>query len=65
MPNALERLKGIKQGDFSTRDVLPKRFMMGESGEAFSLSKEVYYRLRGWSGEGRPTVNKLAELDLV
>lgn len=55
----------IKQGDFSTRDVLPKRFMMGDRGQAFSLSKEEYYRLRGWSGEGRPTLDKLAELDLV
>lgn len=61
----LERLMNIKQGVFSTRDVLPKRFMMGAQGEAFAVSKVEYNHLRGWNNEGYPTLNKLAELKLI
>ena len=69
----LERLFNLKAGLTSRDDTLPKRMLkepMPEGpakGMVVHLSEMLpeYYRLRGWSPEGKPTESKLRELGLV
>jgi aldehyde:ferredoxin oxidoreductase len=68
----LERMWNLKAGYTKKDDTLPPRLMKepipdGPSkGEVNELERMLpeYYQLRGWDAEGRPTKEKLAELDL-
>jgi aldehyde:ferredoxin oxidoreductase len=68
----LERQFNIEEGLTSEDDTLPKRLLTeplpsgpakGSTIELKSMLKE-YYSLRGWDAEGRPTKEKLAQLQL-
>ncbi|MHC1703341.1 MAG: aldehyde ferredoxin oxidoreductase family protein [Tenuifilaceae bacterium] len=69
----LERLYNIREGLTRKDDSLPPRlttesFSSGHSkGIVVDLDPllDSYYKLRGWTKEGVPTVEKLKELDLV
>lgn len=68
----LERLWNFKSGFTSVDDTLPARLLkdpipFGPSkGEICDISRMLpeYYKLRGWSQDGRPTEKKLEELGL-
>ncbi|GIW81835.1 MAG: aldehyde ferredoxin oxidoreductase [Gemmatales bacterium] len=69
----LERLWNLKAGLSAKDDTLPKRLLQEPhtsgpaKGVVVQLDKmlPVYYRVRGWDEEGRPTKEKLAELGLA
>lgn len=69
----LKRMINIRYGITARDDVLPKRFLTEPrpSGHAKGALPDLdkmlpeYYRLRGWTEEGVPTEEKLAELGLL
>lgn len=64
----LGRLFNIREGVSRKDDTLPKRFyenQVGEAEGAFDAMVDQYYRARGWDKEGRPTLRKLVDLDLM
>ncbi|MEE8381721.1 MAG: aldehyde ferredoxin oxidoreductase family protein [Thermodesulfobacteriota bacterium] len=68
----LERLFNLKAGFTKKDDTLPPRLLNEPipsgpaKGEVCDLHQMLpeYYKLRGWDEEGKPTKEKLAELDL-
>ena len=68
----LKRVFSLRCGVTGREDTLPRRLLQeplaegGSKGEVVELGKMLpeYYRLRGWSEEGIPTVEKLKELNL-
>ncbi|MDJ0780349.1 MAG: aldehyde ferredoxin oxidoreductase family protein [Desulfosarcinaceae bacterium] len=68
------RLFNLREGFTKADDVLPKRFNTSpESGPLKGVtydpskhedSREVYYQMLGWDGEGVPTRGRLVELNL-
>ena len=68
----LERLFNIKAGLTGKDDTLPQRFLKEpipsgpSAGEINELDKMLpeYYKVRGWDPEGKPTADKLKELNL-
>ena len=64
----LGRLFNIREGVSRKDDVLPERFhknQVGQSEGAFDGMVDQYYRARAWDREGRPTLRKLVDLNLV
>ena len=69
----LERQFNLKVGFSKADDTLPKRLLKDalkfgpQKGHVSRLPEMLpkYYEARGWDQEGRPTKEKLAELDLV
>ena len=72
----LTRMFNIREGFTRKDDVLPKRFMeeplpsgpaKGHRVTSNDLTNllDNYYKLRGWNSDGKPTKEKLAELELV
>lgn len=72
----LERLFNLREGFSQMDDYLPERFyrpLLGEGPlKGMALSKrsadetrQAYYRLMGWSEDGIPTTDRLAELNLL
>ena len=69
----LERLWNNRSGFTAADDAIPERLTTvpmptGPSKGAVSHVKEMmphYYEVRGWDAEGRPTPEKLAELELA
>jgi aldehyde:ferredoxin oxidoreductase len=72
----LERAQNACRGFASRDDVLPERFFTepGTSGdgidvpplarEAFLIARDKYYRLRGLDADGRPTLERAAQLEV-
>lgn len=68
----LERSYNTQAGFTSKDDTLPERFLKEELQEGPSRNKVVqlgkmlaeYYECRGWDDNGKPTKNKLSELNL-
>lgn len=68
---ALERLYNLREGLTAADDALPKRLTRelqdpSDPRTAVPLEKmlPIYYRVRGWDAEGRPTVKKLRRLGI-
>jgi len=67
----LGRLFNIREGVSCKDDILPERFHQNQMGEAleekeaFDAMVDQYYRARGWDKEGRPTMRKIIDLDLI
>jgi len=68
-----ERLFNLKAGFSKKDDTLPRRLLKEPlpsgpgKGQTVELDRMLpeYYRLRGWTKDGRPTKKKLRELELV
>ena len=71
----IQRMYNVMAGFTGRQDTLPDRFfreLLKEgppkdkpmTAEAFSAALQEYYALRGWDEEGRPTIQKLEELDV-
>ncbi len=71
----LQRMFNIMAGFDRTEDKLPERFHkelfkagppkdIAYTKEAFDKAMDEYYAYRGWDDKGRPTVEKLEELDI-
>ena len=68
----LERLYNLRAGFSREDDTLPPRFLNeplsegGSAGHVVHLDEMLaeYYRFRGWTQEGTPTLKKLAALGL-
>jgi len=71
--NNLTRLFNLREGITSSDDTLPPRLIKDELKEGPAKGQIVplkdmlkeYYFIRGWDQEGRPTENKLKELELI
>ena len=68
---ALERLYNLREGLTAADDALPKRLTRelqdpSDPRTAVPLEKmlPIYYRVRGWDAEGRPTAKKLRRLGI-
>jgi len=69
----LQRQMNIEDGIDIKDDKLPQKmfepgqegFRKGQVPEPFKKSLLKYYDLRGWSQDGRPTVKKLEELEII
>ncbi|MBI4301588.1 MAG: aldehyde ferredoxin oxidoreductase family protein [Chloroflexi bacterium] len=71
----LARTFNVRDGKTADDDILPKRFSgptprgalknTAIDPEAFAKAKRLYYRQMGWTEEGVPTQEKLAELGLA
>jgi len=69
----LERLWNLRAGIDASQDRLPKRMLEQAipagpaAGEVSRLAEMLpeYYRLRGWTADGRPSPEKLAELGIA
>ena len=69
----LSRLYNIREGLGRKDDVLPRRFHSDATSEGssksepqrFSAMVEQHYRARGWDKDGRPTMRKMVDLDLM
>ena len=68
----LKRLYNSSRGASRKDDCLPKRILQEPKGGGagqnlppdFEASLDDYYRLRGWTSDGIPTIAKMEELDL-
>ncbi len=71
----LQRMYNIMAGFDRKEDTLPQRFFkellqegppkdIPMTEEAFTNAMNEYYEFRGWDGQGRPTVEKLRELEV-
>jgi aldehyde:ferredoxin oxidoreductase len=61
----MERLMNTRLGVTSKQDTLPERILRGmENLDKHLESKEVYYRMRQWTGEGAPEESVLQALGL-
>jgi len=69
----LERLYNLREG--VGEDILPERFFVEDITDGFEGGKKIskqrflnaralYYQMRGWNKEGKPTAKKLRELGL-
>jgi aldehyde:ferredoxin oxidoreductase len=65
----LSRLFNVREGVSRRDDILPARFFQNQIGKAekidFDAMVDQYYRARGWDKEGRPTMRKLVDLNLM
>ena len=68
---ALERLYNLREGLTAADDALPKRLTRelqdpSDPRTAVPIEKmlPIYYRVRGWDAEGRPTAKKLRRLGI-
>lgn len=61
----LERMLNVRRGVRAEGDTLPNRILEGMvSREKYSQGMTIYYELRGWDPQGRPSDAKLRELGL-
>ena len=61
----LERAMNVRRGVDASQDVLPRRLLDGlVSPEKYRDGMRIYYELRGWDANGRPTAAKLTSLGL-
>jgi aldehyde:ferredoxin oxidoreductase len=71
----LQRMYNVMAGFTRKEDTLPERFFkellkdgppkdIPMTHEAFSMAIEEYYTIRGWDKLGRPTIEKLEELEI-
>jgi aldehyde:ferredoxin oxidoreductase len=65
----LGRLFNVREGVSRRDDILPARFFHNQIGKGekmdFDAMVDQYYRARGWDKEGRPTMRKLVDLNLM
>jgi aldehyde:ferredoxin oxidoreductase len=71
----LQRMFNVMAGFDRTHDILPERFFAETLKEGppkdkvmprqeFEKALDEYYALRGWDAQGRPTLEKLASLEI-
>ena len=61
----LERLLNVKRGVGAADDVLPRRILEGMvEPEKYRDGMEIYYQIRDWDAEGRPSSDKISALGL-
>jgi aldehyde:ferredoxin oxidoreductase len=61
----LERSLNIRRGVNASQDVLPRRLLEGMvSPDKYREGMQIYYQIRDWDTEGRPSAQKLTSLGL-